>query len=521
MKKQKVDGLNTSLKLLVKTSFVVFIGLMLSKVLGYAYRIVIARYFGPEVYGLFSLAIMVSGWFIAASALGLSDGLLRFISVYRGSRKNEHIKYIINFSAWTLAITSILSGFLLYFLSNYIALTFFHDARLIIYLQIFSIVVPVSVLSSVYMTSLRAHEEIGWYSFIFNIAQGAIKIIALVLLIILGMGSNSVSLSYLAGLFGMLVMAYLVCRYKIPHLFGIGKLPHDEKGKIRSALVSYSIPLLFFGIISTIFYWIDSFSIGFYKSVFEVGLYNAAIPIAMLLGVAPEIFMQLFFPMITKHYAQRKVKLIEELSKQVAKWILLVNIPVFAIMIVFPGALINIFFGASYLAAENALRILAISSLISSVFIISSQLISMIGRSKLVLMNIVIASIVNLTLNMILVPMPVVLGIDNSNGLAGASLATLISITVFNLIFMIEAYRNLSIIPLRRKMIRLFIIALIPTGLLFYARTIFTSNSIVVLAALAAAFMLVYIALILLSGSLDENDWGMIKNILRRVKLVR
>src|SRR3972149_8037459 len=104
MKKDEVEGLDKSLNLLVKTSFIVFIGLALSKILGYTYRIIIARYFGPEVYGLFSLALMVSGWFIAISTLGLSEGLLRFIPIYRGRKERNKISYLFRFSIIILTI---------------------------------------------------------------------------------------------------------------------------------------------------------------------------------------------------------------------------------------------------------------------------------------------------------------------------------------------------------------------------------------------------------------------------------
>ncbi len=517
MKKQRIDHLQSSLKLLVKTSAIVFIGVMISKLLGYAYRIVVARYFGPEVYGLFSLALMISGWFIAISALGLNEGLLRFIPNYRGKKDQESIKYIFKFSAWTVAITSIISGFLLFMLSDYIALTFFREEGLIIFLKIFSIVVPISVLGYPFLASIRAHEEISWYSFIYNIAQNAIKVFALIVFIILGMNSDAVSFSYLAGIFGMLIMAYFVCKYKIPYLFGADNLSVDKERGLRKELMSYSLPLLFYGIVSMIFYWIDSFALGYYKSAFVVGLYNAAIPIAILLGVAPELFMQLFFPMINREYAKKNVKLIGALSKQVAKWILLVNIPLFAIMLVFPGAVINLFFGTEYLAAENALRILSVGALFSSIFIISNNLIQMTGRSGVVLTNIVIAAAINLVLNIDLVPMQQIGFIDNSTGMNGAAIATVISVIIFNMLFMAGAYRYLKIIPLRRKMITLFLIAMIPAALLFYLRTIFVSNSLIVLAGLFAVFMLVYILLILVAGVLDENDWGIINKIYKKL----
>lgn len=512
----KVNGLQKSLKLLVKTSFVVFIGISLSKILGYFYRALIARYYGPEVYGLFSIALMVSGWFIALSALGLLEGLMRFIPLYRGKKELAKISYILKFSTVVLGITSILSGALMFLLADFISINLFHNSALIIYIKLFSIAVPITTLASIFLVLLRAFEEIAWYSFIFNILQNILKVLFLGLFVFLGIGSNATSLSYLIGIFGIFIVAYIVCKYKLPHVFGLHELNADERNLVQRELTRYSLPLLFFAVISTIFYWIDSFSIGYFRGATEVGFYNAAVPIAALLAITPELFMQLFFPMITREYSKKNLALIEQLSKQVAKWILIVNIPIFAVLLVFPGAAINILFGSQYLVAQNALRILAIGTLVSAIFIVSNYLMSMIGKSKLILVNIVIASVINLVLNVILVPMQKVWFLDNTYGLVGASVATLISVLVFNLLFVIQTHRYLSIVPLRRKMITLLLIAIIPTGLLFYLRTIFVSNDLFTLAILFLIFLIVYAVLILVCGVLDENDRGIITGIYRK-----
>ena len=98
------EEINKGLKLLVKTSFVVFIGILLSKIFTYIYRIIIARHFGPEVYGLFSLAVMAIGWLVAISSLGLTHGLSRFIPLYRGKKQINRIKHILKISTRLLII---------------------------------------------------------------------------------------------------------------------------------------------------------------------------------------------------------------------------------------------------------------------------------------------------------------------------------------------------------------------------------------------------------------------------------
>ena len=69
--------------------------------------------------------------------------------------------------------------------------------------------------------------------------------------------------------------------------------------------------------------------IAFFKTVTEVGIYNAAVPIAWILILFPSLFMRLFFPLVTKEYGKKKIKIIRELSKQIEKWILIIILPFF------------------------------------------------------------------------------------------------------------------------------------------------------------------------------------------------
>ena len=46
---EKESNFNKSLRVLAKSSIWVFAAIILSKILGYTYRIIVARYYGPEV----------------------------------------------------------------------------------------------------------------------------------------------------------------------------------------------------------------------------------------------------------------------------------------------------------------------------------------------------------------------------------------------------------------------------------------------------------------------------------------
>jgi stage V sporulation protein B len=168
--------LNSNLKLLAKSSVIVFIGIFLSKLFTYLYKIIIGRYYGPEVYGTFSLALSILGILTAIASLGLIDGLTRFIPIYLSQNKKPHVKFIMDFSKKVLLFTSMTCGVLLFIFSNLIAESWFNLPKLSIYLKIFALAIPFQVIAPIYMNYFRGIEKIKLYSFSLNITAEASKV---------------------------------------------------------------------------------------------------------------------------------------------------------------------------------------------------------------------------------------------------------------------------------------------------------------------------------------------------------
>jgi O-antigen/teichoic acid export membrane protein len=131
----------------------------------------------------------------------------------------------------------------------------------------------------------------------------------------------------------------------------------------------------------------------------------------------------------------------------------------------------------------------------------------MAGKSKLVLTNIILTSIVNLVLNSILVP---------RLGLAGAAIATTISWIILSLAWLIEAYLLTSIIPFRRKMLRIFLVSLVPFLILILLKS-FIGVTLGSMILLGTFFILLYILLISLTKCFDKNDFLILKSIRQRI----
>lgn len=510
MKQNK--SVNRYLKLLLASSVIAFIGIFLSKVFSYLHRIIVARYFGPEEYGLFLLAFVILGTIGAFASLGLQEGLLRFIPRQRVKNDKERIRYLLLLSSRVTICTGTIAGVVLFIFSETIAQSIFSNIALTPYLRVFSILIPLTLLNNILLATIKSFEKIAIYSFIYNFSQNFVKVVALVALIFLGVTQGAIIWSQVITILWIFFISYYFARKLSPRIFlGVSKLAPNDRDVLRRSLISYSWPIMFYSILGSILYWVDSFSIGYFIGVKEVGFYNVAVPTAALLTFAPEIFMQLFFPLINREYSKGNIKVIRELSKQVSKWIFMVNLPLFLLMLIFPGTIINLLFGSQYLSAVNSLRILAIGSFIFSMFVISTNLLNMAGKSKVILVNTIVIGVVDLVLNIIFVPL---------YGINGAALTTMVSFILLGSLLYLETKSYVSIVPFRRKMMRICLVTTIPLILLLFLRSILPITLLTVI-LLGLMFCSVYLILIFATKCLDENDLAILNGIKNKINKIK
>ena len=108
---------------------IVFIGIIISKILSYLYRLVIAR-IGANEYGLFSLGLGVTGIISSIALFGLHRGVLRYVSYYRGKEDFSKIKGVISSALKISFIASFVLGLALFLLSDFISVKYFHNMNL-------------------------------------------------------------------------------------------------------------------------------------------------------------------------------------------------------------------------------------------------------------------------------------------------------------------------------------------------------------------------------------------------------
>ena len=131
----------------------------------------------------------------------------------------------------------------------------------------------------------------------------------------------------------------------------------------------------------------------------------------------------------------------------------------------------------------------------------------MVGKSKVILFNLIIVCLINFILDILLIP---------HYGIDGAAFATMLSSILISLLFAYQSYKDLKILPLRKKMLNIALAVLIAFLPLIYLKKLILIN-ITSTIILSIFFSGLYILLVFLFNGLDRNDFMILRSFLKKV----
>ncbi|KUJ98625.1 MAG: Polysaccharide biosynthesis related protein [Thermococcales archaeon 44_46] len=175
-------------------------------------------------------------------------------------------------------------------------------------------------------------------------------------------------------------------------------------------------------------------------------------------------------------------------------------------MFLFPEATINFFFGAKYVSASKALQILALGFMFHTLLGLNGMSLIVIGEPRLNLIGDSFAALLNVVLNIRLIP---------AFGLEGAAIATASSYFVANVFRSFWLYKKTGIHPFSWNYVKPLLISFALLGLIqsLHLKVPNIWYAIPVL----VVFLGVYFFLVLLSKSVDKEDVELLLAIEKRI----
>ncbi len=488
--------MSDEIKIVVKGAGISFIGSLFTLVFRFiGQRVLIARMVTRAEYGIYSLALVIVSICTLIATLGLTQGTARFVAYAKGKKDIERVRSSI--------VTSILLGIsagttlciLIFLLSDIIANVVFHEPSLALPLRILTFAIPFTTLMYILDSVFRGFEDVrpGVY---FGKILGSITTFTFIVSIML------LNLPFIYVFYAILASTILICLTFV--VYAIKHLPVPVKFRIGFSreLLLFSLPLLGATILTQIFAWTDTLMLGMLRTPADVGLYNAANPLARFIIAPMLIMLTIYIPVTSRLYAQGSISEIRRNYSILTKWICLVTFPFFLLLFFYPEAVLEFVFGKNYAPAAGALRVLSLGFIISNFLGPSEGALIALGESRFVMWATLVAAILNIILNAALIPF---------FGIVGAATATMISEVNMSIIRWWKVHSLSKALPLSKNLIKPVLVSL----------TLITIFHLIINYAIAywmalLLFLLCYVVYalaVIFTKCLDQEDIDMILTI--------
>lgn len=424
----------TSANFLARKGITGTVGQVTSRALSFGFLLLLARLLNTHDYGLFIL-----GWTIvllaqSISTLGLQKGLVRLIAKFYAESDIARVRGTILTSVVFSTMMATAIALAIVFSAPHVATTIFQKPRLELVLSTLALLIPFGAFIVIAAAISQSFQKITVQQIVRNTR-------ALLLLIFAGLtGVLGYEFGYiliaivLSGVAASVVVGFIVWRSSPISLRG-------PRSVVNRRLLEISIPMFLSGFIYSLLFRIDQLILGVFVTASEVGFYNAGSVLASQLSVVLIGIAAVFEPTASKLYTNNNNGELASLFNRVAVWALIATTPIAAVLWGFPELLLS-FFGTAFVTAESILLILTLYMLFRTAIGPTGELLNMTGHQKLVLYDTSAMVLLNVALNLVLIPI---------YGGVGAAVATTVSIVSVELLVLYQVYSRLQMHPFNRS----------------------------------------------------------------------
>jgi O-antigen/teichoic acid export membrane protein len=501
----EVDPRNIST--IAKGAGISFFGSIIGVVLKYAFTTIAARGLGAYTYGLFTLALTTVNLLSLIALLGLNWGVLRYVAMYRGVSDKSREWGTVFLATAMVGCSSISLAALLFFLANPIAALFAgNDGELARLLRALALSIPLLAFLTLFGAITDAHKKMQYRAVATNICQPLSAFIMFALLLFLGWRLWGGAVAYLLSTILSVGVAFYFVR---AYFVGTSLAQFAPRYEVRS-LVLFSFPLFLWNVLQRLINQLEVYLLGILQAAEAVGIFSVAAYTAALSTVALRSLDAIFAPMVSDFHNQGQKAELEGLLKVVTRWSILFSVPALLIAWLFAEPILAIF-GRDFADGAVVLVILSVGQFVNGATGPVGTTLSMSGYPGFNLLNSVIMLIVNLGLDLWLIP---------RFGLVGTALGSSLSLAGVNLMRLLEVYILLGLNPYDWKSTKPVVAGLAAAAPVWLLRSFVISGSgIWPLAVSLFAFALFYV-LGLFGIGLDEHDWLVLRIGVRRLKAI-
>jgi len=323
-------------------------------------QVVLARWLGPENFGLYAL-----GWtFLRIVAffapLGMDKGVVHFASKYYRDDESS-LKGVIFLALGLAFLTGLIAGIFFFVIAPWLANQVFQKPAFESVIRLLAFTFPIVTTWTVAAWTTTVGQRMKYYVLAFDLVQPVGNFLLIVLAYMLGWG--------LQGAVGAVVVSFL-CAFILALYFVIKRFPQLLSQSIKprfylGPMLAFSIPASFALIFSLLILWIDKLLVGYFLPSAEMGIYHAAAQLSIIVAIILAGLGATMTPSIADNIGKGKHARLEELAKVSTKWGLYLSTPLALLLMIIPTEMLEVFFGSEYVRGDSLVVLLVAAQLIN------------------------------------------------------------------------------------------------------------------------------------------------------------
>ncbi len=468
-------------------SGMVALGMMGGIFLNYLFKVLAARFLGPESYGVFVQALAIVQAASVVALLGLHKTVPRFISYGKGSGNSSSLSKSVVTSLIIFLPTAALFTVLIYFSSDFVS-SMLSEPQLSEPLKILSFaIVPIGLLSLV-KSFFRGEQNAKEKILIDDIIDPVVMLSSGFMLFWAGFGIEGAVAATLIGT-------------SVASIFGLYRFLSKNPVSFNSdyfapkAILSFSWPLFFVAVFTTFGQWYGAIILGFLMDSSAAGIYEIAFSVAGTLALFLTTVSYMFMPVVSELYGKDKLSEISSIYSTSTRWIFTALLPLFAVMSIFSHEILFLMFGAQYAEGGSLLAIMAAGFFFSVTIGPGEMVLLSTGRTKHYMLSVGSMVVIGSLLCLVLIP---------SYGLIGAAIATSAGNVAGNLLILVFVRKEIGDHPYNKRYLKPIFSILVASTFVLFLRS--TADSMLLDVFSASILIALYIIILYAEGGLYEEE---------------
>jgi O-antigen/teichoic acid export membrane protein len=427
---------------------------------------------------------------------GFRAGVTRFVAVHLADDDPAAVRGTVRLALAVSTGSAALLGVALAVAAPWLA-DRLNDPALTPGLRLMALTLPAMTVCEAALAATRGWRSQRAFTLIGQIYEPVCRLVLTAVLLLAGAGLTGSFWAIVVAGWSAAALALLALRRRLSALDGAGRTYRPRQ------LFSFSTVSWVSSLSSTGLIWLDTLLLGFYANP-DIGVYNVA---TRLVTVAVFVLAPLnaaFGPYLAHLHHQGRMDEVRRSYASVTGWVVRLSLPAFAALLVFPDELLRLF-GGAFTAGAAVTVILACGQLVNAATGPCGTVLNMSGRVALNMWDNLAALVLNVLLNLWLIP---------AYGIVGAAVAWAASLAVVNAARVLQVRSLIRALPVSRGMLT----GLLAGGAALLAglgvRTVLPAGSGTLVAGLVV-IVAVYAGAVLALG-LSREDRMVLRTLLRR-----